>query len=819
MGPRGISSRAMVAQRPFARLALLTGVALFALAAGGNALAQPSVGGLGSNVSVPEGTQLFLEADTVTYDSERSVVTAAGGVQIDYGDYQLVAREVVYDQNTRRLLARGDVELIEPGGNRIYSDAVDITDDFADGFITALRIETPENTRFAASQAVRREGEVTTFERGVYTACEACAERPDRPPLWQVKAKRIVWDQGDEVVRYYGARFELFGLPLAYLPYFATPDSQAQRQSGFLMPEIRQSDETGTGVRVPYFWAISEDKDLTVAGTYYSNQGFLGEAEYRQAFQSGYFTLQVAGISQDNPGDFNDFRADGVNPPEFDVTPGDRGMIGTTGRFALNERWTFGWDILAQSDPNFSNVYEIANFDDVYRTSEIYLTGLGDKSFFDLRAQKFDVQSINTFTEELQPWALPSLDYEYISESPVMGGEVEFDVNVASLRRDETSPSGILVCREGFIIDGACNGSLGFPFRDDVFRYRGMEGDYTRATAEASWRTSFTTEQGLVLTPSLSTRGDLYTADMSTDPYLAGTPNALGGVDISETGARGMATAAIEARYPWLIETANSSHVIEPIAQLLVRPDEMDAGMLPNEDAQSLVFNTTNLFAHDRFSGYDRIEGGTRANVGVQYSGVMGTGYQIDAAVGQSFHLFGENPFEQQDLALVGYDSGLESDRSDYVASVGLTLPVGVSLAVQSRFDEESLDMERADVSASANFGRLASSLTYSQIADQPTYGFAEDRQQVSANASFRVTDEIVTFGSIGYDIENSSVISRSFGVGYADECFSLLAEYRMTNDRYQLESAESQVLFRLSLRTLAEAEYSFDVDGDEDRF
>ncbi len=162
--------------------------------------------------------------------------SAAGGVQIDYGPYKLVAKDIVYDQASRRLVASGDVELIEPTGNRIYADSIDVTDDFANGFVQALRIETPDNTRFAAGQAVRRDGAVTTFERGIYTACEACEKHPDRPPLWQVKARRIVWDQNAKVIRYYGARFELFGKPLAYLPYFASPDPTVKRQSGLLPP-------------------------------------------------------------------------------------------------------------------------------------------------------------------------------------------------------------------------------------------------------------------------------------------------------------------------------------------------------------------------------------------------------------------------------------------------------------------------------------------------------------------------------------------------------------------------------------------------------
>ena len=77
-----------------------------------------------------------------------------------------------------------------------------------------------------------------------------------------------------------------------------------------------------------------------------------------------------------------------------------------------------------------------------------------------------------------------------------------------------------------------------------------------------------------------------------------------------------MATAGLEARYPVLFSTASATHILEPTAQIFVRPDARGEGVVNtlNEDAQSLVFDASNLFERDKFSGYDRVEGGVRAN-------------------------------------------------------------------------------------------------------------------------------------------------------------------------------------------------------------
>ncbi|MCQ8781382.1 LPS-assembly protein LptD [Mangrovibrevibacter kandeliae] len=803
MRARGTSRRGTRSPaRSAAHLAGTLAVVLVTLAL--PAHAQPSVTNFGSNVDVPKDAQMFLEADTVTYDSDTGIVTASGGVQIDYGGYKLVSREVTYNQKTKRLFARGDVQMQQPDGNKVYADVADISDDFADGFVKALRIETPENTRFAAATGVRQSGSVTSFEQGVYTACESCREHPERAPLWQVKARRIVWNQQEKVVRYYGARFEFFGAPIAYLPYFQSPDPTVKRKSGFLAPTYRQSKKLGFGVKVPYFWALSDSLDATITPTYFTRQGLLGEVEVRQAFENGYYTLKLAGIDQREP---DAFLSDGGTVDTPSSTSDSRGMIGTTGRFEINPNWTFGWNILAQTDENFSQVYAIEGFDQTYHTSEIYLTGLGDRSFFDLRGQKFEIQSKSGTEENYQPIVTPTLDYEYIDQNPVFGGEAGLVANAVHLSRGDAALSAVCSSPE-FYVNAQCS------VPTDIYRYTGLEGDYTRASARAYWQRAFTTDAGLVITPGASLRGDVYSSSMDFDDLPKDPTRDL---DPDGSGGRVMPTGSLLVRYPWLLQSPHSSQVIEPIAQLLVRPNEMQVGQLPNEDAQSLVFNTSNLFSEDKFSGFDRVEGGTRLNVGLKYVGTLDTGYTLDAMFGQSYHLFGENSFAQtDDFALVGYDSGLETDVSDYVGSLALTLPIGLTLGTQGRFDEESFENRRTDVSATYGSSRFSAGLTYSFIGAQPIYGVPVDRRQINVSGNLKLTDNWSAFGGLGYDLENDAIINRSFGVGYADECFTLTATYQETNDRYQQTEAETTLLFTIGLRTIADTKYSYDLNKKE---
>ena len=248
--------------------------------------------------------QLLLKANQLIYNNDTEVVTAQGDVQLDYDGYKVVADEVSYDQKTRRVKARGRVEILEPDGSRIFADEVDLTDDFADGFVNALRVETTDDTRFAAESAERFAGQKTVFHHGVYTACKACQERPERAPIWQVKAEKIILNGVEKTVTYRNARFELFGKPIAFLPYFSHADPSVKRKSGFLIPRIANSDDKGFSYQQAYFWAINDTQDITFTGTGFTKQGFLGQAKWRHQLDSGIYTLHVAGIRQRNRSEF-----------------------------------------------------------------------------------------------------------------------------------------------------------------------------------------------------------------------------------------------------------------------------------------------------------------------------------------------------------------------------------------------------------------------------------------------------------------------------------------------------------------------------------
>ncbi|MBN8996061.1 MAG: LPS-assembly protein LptD [Rhizobiales bacterium] len=735
------------------------------------------------NFKFAPGSKMLVEADQLVYDYDHNTVSAVGNVKIYYSGYTLEAERVTYNKPSRRLVASGNVKLTDPTGLATYAQQLDLTDDFSDGFVDSLRVETPDKTRFAAARAERSNGEVTTFDHGVYTACEPCKDHPEKPPLWQINAQKIVHNQKTKTVYFQNASFEFMGVPIAYVPYFSAADPSVKRKSGFLVPVWGYTQATGWSVTTPYFLALAPSYDLTLSPTYYTNQGVMGQVEWRHRLSNGQYTVKVAGISQNNPDDFVSGNYGLPADRSF------RGGIRTTGEFSINSRWTFGWDGTLSTDRLFTRNYSVLNSDTAVTTSQVHLTGIGDTSYFDIRAMHFQVLTDEAaataaypdqYDQARQGDALPVVDYNRVLDDPVFGGQYTVSANFTNVTRSKT---------DNFFVDS--NGD-GIP---DTY-YHGVAGDFARYSAQVDWEKKIIGPFGQVFTPFAYLRGDAF----SINPTDHSTP-----LTDQTTAFRGMPAAGIEWSLPVLATVGQSTHVFEPMAQIIVRPNETMAGQLPNEDAQSLVWDDSLLFAKDKFSGYDRLEGGTRLNAGIHYLGTFSNGMSIDGVFGQSYQLAGANPFASADLADTGKFSGLETDASDYVGRIALDTGLGPRIAAHGRFDEKTFDLNRAQIEATNVIGPLTASASYIYLRSDPNAGIDTESSAASAAASINFIENWRLFGTVSYDLTKNALASDSLGLAFDNSCLTLALAYSEVRDSYSDIPNSRQVTFRLMMRTLGE--------------
>jgi LPS-assembly protein len=756
-------------------------------------------------------TPMLLQATEIRYDYTNNTVSAVGSVQIYYNGSTVEADEVTYDQKTKRLVARGSVRLTEADGKITYGQFIDLTDDYRDGFVDSLRLETIDDTRFAASRADRVQGNYTVLQNGVYTACEACKDDPKKPPLWQIQAARIIHDQGEKMIYFEDARVEFFGVPLAYFPFMSYPDPSVNRKSGFLFPNFTYGTAYGVGVEIPYFWAVTPSSDLTASVMATTMQGELFQATWRQRLLDGSYTIRAAGIFQQDPGYFAN--RDG---PDSATANSFRGAIQTSGQFALSDKWVWGWTGLLMTDSQFLFDYQLGQFIgsfDPFHTgvasegvSQLYLTGAGERSYFDIRSVYYYGFSGHDVQSQI-PVIHPVLDYSNVVGQSVLGGELAYKVNLTSLTRQEAEFDAI---NSNANNNQLCAANSPATINSQNCLLRGIAGTYTRSSGEADWRRTFVTDSGQMITPFAGVRGDVAALQLQNQP---GTSNFInpGENEVS----RAMPDAGVEYHYPFVDVEPWGTQTIEPIAQLIVRPNETQIGKFPNEDAQSVVFSDSNLFSVNKFSGWDRVEGGGRVNAGFQYTAQVNRAGSFNVLFGQSYQIYGENSYSQRDLTNTGLESGLDKTYSDYVGRVMYQPNQIYSFIARGRFSSGGFDPglghdvavftpERLEFEARANFDRWTVQMMYGDYAAQPLIGYLNKRDEILAGASVKLTQNWVVLGSVRYDLAVNQFDQTRFGIGYTDDCLLISLNY-LTSFTYTgtTPTPNNTIMFQFSLRTL----------------
>ena len=707
---------------------------------------------------------MLLQADQMIYDNDNGKITAKGNVELYYGNYTLLADSVIYDRNANTLTAVGNVRIKDPDGAVITADHITLTDDFRDGFIDALRLVTKDDTRIVAQSASREAGNVTVFEKGWFTPCKVCEDNPDKAPAWRVRAGKIIHRRDQATITYRNAFFDFWGVPVLYVPWFQMADPTVKRKSGFLMPVYSHSNELGTTVQVPYYFALSDHYDFTFAPMYTENAGTLLIGNWRQRLASGGYNVELAGVwtNLDNPNSAAD--------QDF------RGSIYTQGKFALDPYWDWGWDIIAESDETFRRFYNLDSRLKTDRVSQVYLEGLHDRNYMSTRF--YNTQSL-LFTDEpfSEATVYPIVDYDYIVNKPIFGGELSFNSN-----------------------------AMAFTSQDGT--------DTQRAILEANWRRQLIDGIGQVYTPFAQLRGDVYNIS-GVDPNAVNGSEDFDTQDPKDGGiVRGNAVAGFEYRYPFVATTGPVTHVVEPIGQIIARPDSVGNQQdIPNEDALSLVFDDTLLFDIDKFSGYDRIETGTRANVGFRYTGQLASGAYARAVFGQSYQLAGQNAYDTDFYRT----AGLATDDSDFVGGLYVQASSYLGFSAQSRFDQATFDVKRTDLGSTVHYGPMQLRVNYADVTSEPGLALGQPRQEVVTAGVLALTTDWSLLGNIRYDLETDQTITDGLGLQYQNDCLTASVTYQRSFIQDQDIRPDERFLVNLALKYLGS--YSFSTQANDTAF
>ena len=696
--------------------------------------------------------QIGFAAEVVEYDSNTEKVTAKGNVIASREGYTIQADNIVWNRTTGQVLAEGNIRAIGPDGDVAYGDKIELTDALKDGVIKNMLVVLADKSRLAANRGARKDG-VYTLDYAAYTACKVeSADGCPKKPSWEVKAVKVVYDPAKKRVDYEGARIELFGLPIVPLPFLSHPVG-TKAGSGFLVPSIGFSRNNGIELEQSYYWRITQNRDLTGSVTAFSDAAPLGRVNFRSLEKYGAIDLTAYGTYSDRISTSGITSSVGSNV--------FRGYLEGASRFQLDPYWSFSTSGRYASDRTFLRRYDISR-DDRLR-STFSAERIGGKSYFSLAG--WAVQTLRTGDPQgLAPVALPEIDYRLRIDAPVVGGTVQLQANSLAIARTEGQ-------------------------------------DTQRAFASAKWDLRTINGLGQEVSFTMLARGDVYNSDDNARTLTA--------IYRGETGwqTRSIFATAVDAKWPFVGQTFGGTQIFTPRVQIVASPAISNL-KIPNEDSRAVDLEDSNLFALNRFPGYDRFEDDYRVTYGFDWA-LRKTNFTADMNLGQSYRLSSQ-------ASIFPDGTGLSGKASDIVGRSEFRFKNIVKLTHRFRLDKDNLAIRRNEIDATVGSRGTYLQAGYLKLNRNigPTLEDLKDREEIRLAGRVRVARYWSVFGSTILDLTNTAEdptsisdgfdpIRHRLGLSYDDDCLSLSLTWRRDYQPVGDSQRGNSFLFRLAFRNL----------------
>jgi len=621
-----------------------------------------------------------------------------------------------------------------------------------DAAVNNLLVVLESGGRIAAQRGTRR-GQVTTLDNAIYSPCPVTTETgcPKRPS-WAITAARIIDDPYSSRIRFESGRFQLFGINLPLLPIFNIGRG-GEGTTGLLVPDFSVSSRNGFEVAVPYHWQIGPNRDLNVTPHVYTEVLPAIDIKYRQLNRLGAFQLQT----------FLTYgRVDRVDP--LDTTAGPRrfrGYFDANGRWQLDPAWTVTMSLRAATDKTVTRRYDLT--DDDRLRNVVNAERITPDSYVSIAGWAF--QGLREADRQGQiPIALPVIDARF-RMGEFAGGRLELQANSLAITRTSGQ-------------------------------------DTQRAFASVRWDMRRLTPWGQELDLTAYGRGDVYhTADIEETnvAIYRGTEGWHG---------RAIGALAADVKWPFIGPAFSGVQRLTPRVQLVLTPETPNVD-IPNEDARSVDLEDSNLFALNRFPGYDRWEDASRITYGVDWSMEL-KNLSVSSTIGQSYR-FGQlrNIFPQ--------GTGLTGRTSDIVGRTRIRYGRFIDITHRYRVDKNDFAFRRNEVDLT-----IGTTQTYAQIGYlklnrniDPTIEDLRDKEELRVAGRIKFARYWSIFGASVIDLTDTredplssadgwQPVRNRLGISYEDECLELGLTWRRDYERIGAFRKGSTFAIHLALKGIS---------------
>ena len=676
--------------------------------------------------TVSEDQIVAFSADSVTYDSDADVVTANGEVRMNREGNYLAADQVVWERKSGQVFAKGNVVVVTPEGDKLVGDNVQLTDTLRDGTVDNLMVVLESGGRLAAQRGTRTNG-VLSLTNAIYSPCPVTTETgcPKRPS-WAITAARVIDDPKSKRIRFEGGHLQLFGINLPLLPVFNIARG-TEGATGWLVPQITVSSRNGFELAVPYHLQIADNRDATITPHVYTGVLPAIEMSYRELNRLGAF--QLSGFL--TYGEIDRLDPTATTPEKHSL----RGYFDGNGRWQLSPSWSITTSLRVATDKTVTRRYDLTT-DDRLR-NVINVERITPDSYISIAGWAFEGLRLEDRQKQI-PIALPAIDARF-RVADIAGGTVQVQANSLAILR----------------IDGQ---------------------DTQRAFASVQWDLRRVTPWGQVVDFTAYGRGDLYhtdQADRTIVPIYRGTDG---------WHARAIGALAADVRWPFIGPLLGGIQRLVPRVQVVLTPPTPNMD-IPNEDARSVDLEDSNLFALNRFPGYDRWEDSSRVTYGLDWS-LERKNLSIESTIGQSYRLNRRTIFPE--------GTGLTDRVSDIVGRTRIRYGRFIDITDRYRLDKDNLAVRRNEVDLT-----IGTSQTYAQIGYlrlnrdiDPLIEDLRDKEELRVAARIKFARYWSIFGASVIDLTDKNEdplsvangwqpVRNRLGIEYEDDCLELGVTWR----------------------------------------
>ena len=719
-----------------------------------------------------------IEADEIEYLNENSQIKALGSVKITRENLELTADEVSFNQKNGTIKGRGNIIIKEKDGSTILASGFSLSSNLNNGVIEMPTLLTKEGVNISSAYAVMSGDKSIVLKKGIFSPCESC-QNLNKNPSWQVKADRIIYDGDNGNIIYEGARFELFGFPIFYIPIATHPSPDIKKRSGFLAPIITSSGDLGLNIKTPYFMNLAPNYDLTLTPWVVSKGAFVAEGEWRQRFKRGRVNFHIIAASLND-----DFKSETVNINDDWSAVINSPFNSPENLSAINKKLAFNYD---DNTHSITNV-EVAELDDSRPSSIADAIGYDFRGSFSTSGNfQFDNWNLNfsgkfvsddTFLRRFDLGDETDLKSFMSLKRNWKNASLEINsVYFSSLLPEKEGSEPLILPEINFSWDPEkviFGGKSKISF-NTLGMVRKTDGNTYRISSKINWERQFIRKGGNIFTINLNLRGDAYRSTKKWTPNNSSRLFLSNPLGESKKTYRLLPSLNLEWRLPLKYEFSNT--IIEPIIQISYSADDGKNKEIPNEDSLSFELNSHNIFSINRMPGLDIWETGSKVNYGFKFSHFFKKSGVFSGLIGQSFKFKNPDSFQK--------GSGLEKKLSDFIVDFLFKPNKEITLSYRGRLDDHDINLRRSEFDMLVTYPKWGLRAGHVLLNNVEILNFKEQRE--ARIASFvNITDRWLIQAGLRYDVVSKNSLNNRISAVYIDDCMSFEIGFRRKFSEYR---------------------------------